>query len=48
MRIYAERRPNEFQEQQFPAHLNEAPRRCRPGSLSTPTDHTSITDTPYR
>lgn len=36
MRIYAERRPNEFQEQHFPAHLNEALRRCRPGSLSTP------------
>jgi hypothetical protein len=46
MRIYAERRPNEFQEQHFPAHLNEALRRCRPGSLSTPPDHTSITYTP--
>ena len=48
MRIYAERRPNEFQEQHFPVHPNEALRRCHPGPLTTPLDHTSITYTPYR
>ena len=35
MRIYAERRPNEFQEQHFPVHPNEALRRCHPGPLTT-------------
>ncbi|GEM_PF-1164258 len=48
MRIYAERRPNEFQEQHFPVHPNEALHRCHPGPLTTPLDHTSITYTPYR
>ena len=48
MRIYAERRPNEFQEQHFPVPPNEALRRCHPGPLTTPPDHTSITYTPYR
>ena len=48
MRIYAERRPNEFQEQHFPVRPNEALRRCHPGPLTTPLDHTSITYTPYR
>ena len=48
MRIYAERRSNEFQEQHFPAHLTKRCADVAAGSLSTPPDHTSITYTPYR
>ncbi len=49
MRIYAERRPNEFQEQHFPrAPQRSAAPMSPPARFRHPPDHTSITYTPYR
>ena len=48
MRIYAERRPNEFQEQHFPCTPTKRCADVTQAPLTTPLDHTSITYTPYR